>query len=101
MLKATTIDLVAESPEAHGVFEAYTPTVTTVFAEVRSVTRSEFYRAKENGIEPTYVFRLTDYADYHGEKIAIMESKRYRIVRSYVTGQSIELTVEEATNDRT
>lgn len=100
MVKAVTVDLVGESPEAHGVFEAYAPLTTTVFAEVRSVTRSEFYRAKENGIEPTYIFRLTDYADYHGEKIAIFENKRYRVVRSYANGQSIELTVEEATNDR-
>ena len=101
MIKATTVDLVSEAPEAHGVFEAHTEPKTTVYAEIRSVTRTEYYRAKEAGIEPSFVIRLTDYGDYHGEKIVECDGKRYRVVRTYVSNMSIELTVEEATNDRT
>lgn len=100
MVRATVVDLIGESPEAHGVFEQRAEISRTVFAEIRSVTGSEFYRAKGAGIEPTLVFRLTDYSDYQGEKIVVYEGKRYRVIRSYVAGQSIELTVEVATNDR-
>ena len=100
MIRATTIDLINESPEAHGVFEAHAETKTTVFAEIRSVSNSEFYRAKEADIEPAYIFRLTDYADYGGQKLIEWSGKRYRVVRTYTKSQSIEITVEEATNDR-
>lgn len=99
MVRATTIDLLNESPEAHGVFESVTETVTTVFAEIRSVSRSEFYQAMSAGIEPELVFRLTDYADYNGQKVFTFNSERWRVIRTYTDGQSIELTARRATND--
>lgn len=95
MIRADVIELVAESPEARGVFDEATETTRQIYCDVRSVTRTEFYRAKEIGIEPTYIFVLSNYAEYNGEKTAIYNGTRYRIVRTYVNGDSVELTVEE------
>lgn len=99
MIRATTIDLIRESPESHGVFDAPTETTVTVFAEVRSVTRNEFYQAKSAGINPQLVFMLTDYADYHGEKVFLYEGERWRVIRTYTNGQTLEITAGRATND--
>lgn len=100
MILATTIDLINESPEAHGVFEQHTETTTTVFAEIRSVTRREFYEAKNADITPELVFKLTDYSDYNGQKVFIYNSERWRVIRTYMNGQTLEITAGRATNDR-
>lgn len=100
MIRAEVIQLVAEDPGAHGVFDSVTETARTVFAEIRSVGYSEFYTAKSAGIEPSIVFVLTDYMEYEGEKIVLFDNVRYRVVRTYTNGQTIELTCEVATNDQ-
>ena len=101
MIRAEVISLVVETPADHGVFETRTETTRNVFAEIRSVGRNEFYKAKAAGIEPNIEFVLADYLEYGGEKIVLFDNKRYRVVRTYTNGQTIELTCEEATNDRT
>ena len=101
MIRAEVISLVAENPAAHGVFEANVQeTGRDVFAEIRSVGFNEFYTAKAAGIEPSIVFVLSDYQEYEGEKIVLFDSVRYRVVRTYTYGQTIELTCEVATNDQ-
>ena len=100
MIRADMITLVAEDPEAHGVFEEYEADSRDVFAEIRSVGYSEFYAAKSAGIEPSIVFVLADYMEYDGEKIVLFNDEQYRVVRTYTNGQTIELTCERATNDR-
>jgi len=99
VIRATTIDLVNESPEAHGVFDAPTETTTTVFAEIRSVSRREFYEAKSADIDPELVFVLTDYSDYNGQKVFLFNGERWRVIRTYTNGQSLEITAGRATND--
>lgn len=95
MIRAEVINLVTENPEAHGVFETPEDTTTQVFAEIRSVSRAESYAAKSVGLDPEYIFRLTDYADYAGQRKCTWNGVPYRILRTYVDGQSIELTVEK------
>lgn len=99
MVRAVTIALLRESPEAHGVFDAPTETPVTVLAEIRSVTRSEYYQAESAGIHPELVFRLTDYADYNGEKVFTYNGERWRVIRTYSDGQALEITAGRATND--
>lgn len=94
----TVLTLVSEY-QPHGVYETPTETQRNVYCTVRSVGMSEAYKAMSNGMRPTFVFDLTDYTDYQGEKVCIYQGKRYRIVRTYRNNQSIELTVEEATID--
>ena len=100
MMRQDVLYLVAETPEAHGAFGAYTEEQRMVYCAVKSVSGAEYYKAMEQSIRPTFVFVLRDYADYGGEKICVYNGVRYRVTRTYITPQqSIELTVEEATVD--
>lgn len=82
------------------------PTETTrqVFCKVRSVGRTEFYQASQNDLFPSYVFVISHFKDYEGEKDVLYtdwtgEEKRYSVVRTYRDGNSIELTCEEKVSD--
>ena len=101
MICDDVIYLVSEDPVAHGVFAPRSETRKMCYCRVNSVTRSEFYKARENGTQPVYVFVLSEYADYNGEKIVVFKDKRYRVIRSYVKDHAVELTVGEATADIT
>ena len=100
MLFRDVLTLIAEQPSAHGVTERPIITKRTVYCTVRSVGMNESYQALTNGLHPQFVFVLSDYADYAGQKICEYNGKRYRIVRTYRNNQAIELTVEEVTIDR-
>lgn len=103
--------LVEETPGDHGIFEQHQETARMVFCQVRSVGQNEFWRAKENGLNPEYTFRLSDKKDYNGEKVCIYNGVRYRVIRASIVnatsrtedtitdGQAIDLTVEEVTVD--
>lgn len=74
----------------------------TVFCRVESVTRNEFYQAAQVDMHPTYVFILSDYRDYRGEKRLRYtdwtgHEQTYNITRVYrePNGDSLELTAEE------
>ncbi len=105
MNRSDVLYLVAENPAAHGVFDKPTETARKVFCTVRSVGWNEFYTAKQNGLAPSIVFVLADYAEYKNEKIALYTppgsdtQKRFRIIRTYTKDQTIELVCEEATVD--
>lgn len=101
MIRQDVIDLIAEDPRARGIFEPVAETKRTVFCAVRSVGMNEFYRAMEQDLHPEYVFTLEHFDEYQDEKVCEYHGKRYRIIRTYVDRQRIELTVEEATVDRT
>lgn len=80
--------------------EIATPTPREVFCDVRSVTRSEWYDAGQQGIRLSYVFRLSHYVDYNGEPTVLYKDwtgteKEYTIVRTYRDGDAIELTCSE------
>lgn len=94
MVRADILYLIDEAPKAHGVFDAYTPTERMVYCTVRSVGMNELYTAKSLGLNPEYVFELADYAEYRGEKLCKYNDVQYNIVRTYVNGQKIEITVE-------
>lgn len=95
MIKATTIDLIAESQPA-GVFDEPQMSITTVYAEIRSATRSEFYTAKNEGLNPEYIFVLKNCRDYNGQLELLYENKRYKVLRAYIINDGIELTVERS-----
>lgn len=100
MVRADVIELVGENPEAHGIFDTPEETKQKTFCTVRSVGMREFYEAKSAGLEPDIVFSLTDASDYGGEKIVLWNGDRYRVVRTWLQGDGIDLTCEKATNDR-
>ncbi len=97
MVRADVIGLVTETRSAHGVHEAITETVREVLAEIRSVTRSEYYTALNAGIHPEMVFKLTLDADYQGEHFLRFRGQKWRVVRTYLTRDGgIEITAERS-----
>lgn len=81
-----------------------TVTERTVFCQVYSVGRTEFYQAAQNNLHPSYVFSISHFRDYMGEKELLYtdwtgEEKRYVIIRTYRTNDRIELTAEERVKD--
>ena len=99
MVRATTITLLGETPAAHGVFDAPNETQTEVFADVMSVSQNEFYKAMQNGLEPQLVFQLTDYGDYHGEKVFLYEDQRMRVIRTYLKEEALFIVAGKAAAD--
>lgn len=76
----------------------------TVFCTVSSVSRSEFYQAAQNDMHPEYVFRLSNFRDYEGEKLAKYIDWNGKVHILYITrtyripdDDAIELTCEERT----
>lgn len=66
-----------------------------VFAEVKSVSQSEYYTAAQNGFKPVYRFILADYYDYDEEDTVLYGGVLYHIIRMYRNGLQLELTVEK------
>lgn len=101
MVRADVIQLIGEAA-AHGVHESTTETEREVLAEIRSVTRSEYYNALNAGVHPELVFKLALDADYQDEHFLRFRDKRYRIVRTYLTNDGgIEITAERSDENGT
>lgn len=76
----------------------------TVFCKVNSVARSEFYAAAQAGLHPEYIFVLSHFRDYEGEKIIKYTDWLNREHTLYVTrayripdADTLEITAEERT----
>ena len=84
--------------DADGVWQ---PTLTSrdVFCQVDSVTRSEFFEAGRNGLNPE--FRITMFRfDYDGEDLVRYNSKTYSVYRTYNNrNDELELYVERTGGD--
>ena len=71
-----------------------------VYCRVGSVGRTEYYQAAQNDMHPSYVFTLSHYKDYLGERECLYTDwqgveRAFTITRTYLRGDSIELTAEE------
>lgn len=71
-----------------------------VFCSVYSVGRTEYYQAAQNNLQPQYVFVISHFKDYMGEKELLYtdwtgKEKRYAVIRTYRNNDSIELTAEQ------
>lgn len=67
-----------------------------VFCRFGSIGMREFYAASATDFHPELKLILFDYLDYEGENLVDYDGKRYRILRTYRTGQELELTLEKA-----
>ena len=102
MVRADVIGLVSETRRAHGVHETITESVREVLAEVRSVTRGEYYNALNAGVQPSLVFKLTLDADYQDEPFLYFHGKKYGVIRTYLTDDGgIEITAERSDENGT
>ena len=71
-------------------------TSRTVFCSLRSIGQKEFYAAQAVDVYPEMKFVLADYLDYGNELLVEYDGRRYRVLRTYRTGQEIELVVVRA-----
>ena len=67
-----------------------------VFAGLRSIGQQEFYASNATDFRPELKLVLADYLDYDGETVVAHAGQRYRVIRTYRTGQELELVVERA-----
>lgn len=79
-----------------------TKTTREVFCRVQSVGRNEFYSAAQLELHPEYIFVLSNYADYLGEKEIQYkdwtgQEKTYDVIRTFRPKDSdrIEITAQE------
>ena len=95
MDRSTPITLLSttKAQNEYGVW-VETQTRREVFAQVDSVTRSEFFEGGRNGLNPE--FRMTMFfEDYEGEKLLIYNENTYSVYRTYqAKNDTIELYVE-------
>jgi len=71
-----------------------TPTARNVFCQVNSITRSEFFDAGRNGLNPEFMFSMFA-GDYEGERVCEYRGQKYSIYRTYLgRNDVIELYAE-------
>ena len=67
-----------------------------VFCRVRSVGMKEFYEASARDFHPELVFVLADYLDYSAEQQCRHIGQLYHVLRTYRSGQELEIVVTQA-----
>ena len=61
------------------------------FAKLKSIGQSEFYQAQAQGLKPEIKFVLADYLDYDSQEEVVYNNFRYKVLRTYRTGNEIEI----------
>lgn len=96
MDRSTVIYLiqVTQAKNEYGVWEK-TTTRRKVYAEVTSVSQSEWFEGGRAGLNPQFRFRMFRY-DYNGEMMLLYKNKVYAVYRTYVDRKEIiDLYTEE------
>ena len=89
-----TLLTMTKEQDEYGVWrETFTP--REVFCQVHSVSRSEFFQAGRNGLNPSFMFTVFQ-ADYEGQEFCSFRGNDYAIYRTYLPANAdyIELYVE-------
>lgn len=73
----------------------YTKEEKERWAEVKSVSWAKYYQAAATGMQPTVVIVLSDRRDYEGQSHVVINGVEYVVVRTYVKGETIEITLTE------
>lgn len=71
-----------KTQDAYGIWQE-TPTSRDIFCQVNSVTRSEFFEAGRNGLNPEFMFSVFA-GDYAGERVCEYRGQTYAIYRTYL-----------------
>jgi len=93
-----------KSVDAYGDITV-TETERTVFAELKSITQSEFYQAQAVGIKPEIKFVIADYLDYRNEQLirfkdyAAEEEETYSVIRTYRNGNTLEIVAKRGVDN--
>lgn len=89
------ISLIFVTREYVDTHEKIKETSKSVFADVKSPTRSEFYQSYKAGLKASVVFKV--YTDELGDaEFVEYRNKRYKIIRTYMTDVNYtEITCSE------
>lgn len=80
--------------DANGVWRDSEPVERTVYCQVDSVTRAEFFEGGRNGLNPEYRFTMF-FGDYNGERTVRYNGTLYSIYRTFhARTDEIELYAE-------
>lgn len=71
-------------------------TSKNVFAEVKSISQSEFYQAQATGLKPEIKFIIADFLDYNDEKVISYcpyggQTEDYTVLRTYRNKINLEI----------
>ena len=66
----------------------------SVFAKVKNVGQKEFFEASMNKMKVSKKIQMYSF-EYENETMAIVDNKLYSIYRTYSTGDTIELYLED------
>lgn len=93
--KINLITIVTETDDLNQIIEEER-TTASVFAEVRSVSQSEFFEGGRLGFQPELQISMYDF-EYNNEKIVRVNGKLYSVYRVYyvVGTDRVELYLEE------
>lgn len=69
----------------------HTSTQSMHFAKIKSIGQSEFYQAQAQGLKPEIKFVLSDYLEYNNQTEVIYNNFRYKVLRTFRTGNEIEI----------
>lgn len=75
-----------------------TETSREVFGRLGNIGQSEFYQAHAVGLKPELKFILADYLDYEDETLVEYQGRRLRVLRTFRTGQELELVLYQEVN---
>lgn len=94
--KICSIELVSKTYSVDSIGNRVpTDTLKSLFASIRSVYRTEFANAGQNGIKAAYIFTIWDY-EYNGQDELVYNSEYYSIYRNYIRKDGrIELYTEK------
>lgn len=96
MDRSDVITLVSypRTQDDNGVWRDSTPVERSVYCQVESVTRAEFFNAGQNGLKPEYRFTMF-FGDYNGERTVIYDGVQYTVYRVFrARTDELELYVE-------
>lgn len=91
MDRSITLRDTTTAPNSEGAVTT-TNTDTTVYADIKSVKRTEFYQASAAGVRADYSF-IVNADEYAGQMLVLLDGVTYKVVRAYQTGLGrVELT---------
>ena len=69
-----------------------------VYCDKMSIGSKEFYQAQATDLKPEIKIKIRT-LDYYDEEAVCLEGKHYKIIRTYLNGENIELTLTSILND--
>lgn len=80
-----------ESVDSQGNL-TYVTSSKTVYCNIKSVKYNEFYQAAANSLKAELVIVVRS-ADYDSQELISYNLQNYKVIRTFLKGENIELTV--------